>query len=101
MDKNTRKKMYKNALEIVKVVNDTDKIFRSMGVNLEFDDESTIIGRTMDVLFSNPKNIVCDALGLQLKQEDGHYRIARKTAANLDAHNLVLRIKLSVGCKRS
>lgn len=29
------------------------------------------------------------------------YRIARKTAANLDAHNLVLRIKLSVGCKRS
>lgn len=29
-----------------------------------------------------------------------NYRIARKTAANLDAHNLVLRIKLSVGCKR-
>lgn len=74
MDKNTRKKIYKNALEIVNVVNDTDKIFRSMGVNLEFDDESTIIGRTMDVLFSNPKNIVCDALGLQLKQEDGHYK---------------------------
>ena len=29
-----------------------------------------------------------------------HYRIARKTAANLDAQHSCLRIKLSVGCKR-
>lgn len=71
-NKDIRKKIYEKAFEIVKVVNNSDSALCQIGVKLEFDDDTTIIGKTMNVLFSNPKDIICDVLGLQLKRERGY-----------------------------
>lgn len=71
MDKNSRKKIYKKALELINVVNHTDSVLCSMGINLEFDNNKTLIGRTMNVLFNNPKEIIYDALGLIFTKEKG------------------------------
>lgn len=71
MDKNSRKKIYKKALELINVVNHTDSVICSMGINLEFDNNKTLIGRTMNVLFNNPKEIIYDALGLIFTKEKG------------------------------
>ena len=71
MDKNSRKKIYKKALEIINVVNHTDSVLCSMGINLEFDNNKTLIGRTMNVLFNNPKEIIYEALGLIFTKEKG------------------------------
>lgn len=71
MDKNCRKKIYKKALEIINVVNHTDSVLCSMGINLEFDNNKILIGRTMNVLFNNPKEIIYDALGLVCTKEKG------------------------------
>lgn len=67
-----RSMIYGKALAMVKVINKTDAAFRDMGVNLEFDDEKKPIGKTMRVLFNNPKEIVCDILGMELRSENGY-----------------------------
>ena len=62
-----RSMIYGKALAIVKVVNKTDAALSEMGIDLEFDDTKKQMGKTMQVLFNNPKDIICDILGLELR----------------------------------
>lgn len=69
-----RSMIYGKALAIVKVVNKTDAALSEMGIDLEFDDTKKQMGKTMQVLFNNPKDIICDILGLELRSEKGYYK---------------------------
>ena len=69
-----RSLIYAKALAMVKVINNTDSMLRDIGLTLEFDDERKPIAKCMKVLFENPKEIVCEALGLELKTEEGYYQ---------------------------
>ena len=65
------KETYKKALEIIKEVNNVDNILQDAGIILGFDDRKKPVERLMSVLFSNPKQIACEALGLVLRTESG------------------------------
>lgn len=61
------KETYKKALEIIKEVNNVDNILQDAGITLGFDNENKPVDRLMNVLFLNPKDIACEALGLVLR----------------------------------
>ena len=69
-----RSLIYAKALAMVKVINNTDSMLRDIGLTLEFDDERKPIAKCMKVLFENPKEIICESLGLELKTEEGYYQ---------------------------
>lgn len=66
--------IYAKSLAMVKIINNTDSMLRNIGLTLEFDDDRKPIAKCMKVLFENPKEIVCESLGLELKTEEGYYQ---------------------------
>lgn len=64
--------VYEKALEIIRCANKMCDALENIGINIDFDDDKKIAGKTMNVLMSNPVEIACFALGLTLKTEKGY-----------------------------
>ena len=72
-EKNIRKKIYVKTLSMIKEINKTEQLLHNIGINLEFDDTSKPIAKTVETLTNNPREIICEALGLTLKAETANF----------------------------
>lgn len=46
--------------------------FEGIGLKMDFDDDKTPVGKVMNVMLQNPKDIACEALGVELREEKGY-----------------------------
>ena len=67
-----RQNIYVKAIGMIKQVNTMLDAFEGIGLRMDFDDERTTVGKVMSVMLQNPKDIACEALGVELREEKGY-----------------------------
>lgn len=67
-----RQNIYVKAIGMIKQVNTMLDIFEEIGLKMDFDDDKTPVGKVMNVMLQNPKDIACEALGVELREEKGY-----------------------------
>lgn len=67
-----RQNIYVKAIGMIKQVNTMLDTFEGIGLKMDFDDDKTPVGKVMNVMLQNPKDIACEALGVELREEKGY-----------------------------
>lgn len=67
-----RQNIYVKAIGMIKQVNTMLDTFEGIGLKMDFDDDRTPVGKVMSVMLQNPKDIACEALGVELREEKGY-----------------------------
>lgn len=67
-----RQNIYFKAVCMIKQVNAMFDTFEGIGLRMDFDDERTPVGKVMSVMLQNPKDIACEAIGVELREEKGY-----------------------------
>lgn len=67
------KNVYEKGLELVKAANEMYDVLTNIGIDINIDDQTKPFSRAYNKLMQNPMDIVCEALGLTLKEEKGFY----------------------------
>ena len=67
-----RQNIYVKAIGMIKQVNTMLDTFEGIGLKMYFDDDKTPVGKVMNVMLQNPKDIACEALGVELREEKGY-----------------------------
>ena len=62
-----RQNIYVKAIGMIKQVNTMLDTFEGIGLKMDFDDDKTPVGKVMNVMLQNPKDIACEALGVEEK----------------------------------
>lgn len=76
-EREARKTMVKKSLELAGAADAMVSEMENVGIKLDFDDDTTVVGRMVNLLFTNPHDIVCLALHMTLKHEMGFYENER------------------------
>ena len=67
-----RQNIYIKSICMIKQVNAMFDAFDGIGLRMDFDDEKTAVGKAMNVMLQNPKDIGCEALCVELRKEKVH-----------------------------
>lgn len=73
MERKNIKKVYGKVLNLIGIANRIYDILEKVGLCIDFDDENKPLSKYFRSIMEEPKEIVCDLLGLELKVEDGFY----------------------------